>query len=114
MPWILWAPATPVDSTAELLGSTAATRTAEFRDFRYRPTPVMVPPVPTPATNQSTWPSVSCQISGPVVSKWALGLAALTNWPGTKLPGISWDSSSALAMAPFMPLEPSVSTSSAP
>ena len=33
-------------------------------------TPVMVPPVPTPATKMSTLPSVSFQISGPVVSKW--------------------------------------------
>ena len=54
MPWILWEPATPVDSTAEDLGSTAATLTAGFLDFRYWPTPVTVPPVPTPATNQST------------------------------------------------------------
>ena len=50
MPWILWEPATPVDSTAEDLGSTATTFTAGFRDFRYWPTPVTVPPVPTPAT----------------------------------------------------------------
>ena len=38
----------------------------------------------------------------------------ITNWPATKLLGISLASSSALAMAPFMPLAPSVSTSSAP
>ena len=36
--------------------------------FRYRPAPVMVPPVPTPATKWVTVPSVSFQISGPVVS----------------------------------------------
>ena len=35
---------------------------------RYRPVPVMVPPVPTPATKCVTLPSVSRQISGPVVS----------------------------------------------
>ena len=30
----------------------------------------MVPPVPTPEMRMSTWPSVSSQISGPVVLKW--------------------------------------------
>ena len=34
--------------------------------------------------------------------------------PGMKLSAISFASSSALAIAPFVPLEPSVSTSSAP
>ena len=36
--------------------------------LRYRPVPEMVPPVPTPATKWVTLPSVSAQISGPVVS----------------------------------------------
>src|SRR5215208_6233063 len=36
--------------------------------LRYRPVPVIVPPVPTPATKCVTRPSVSRQISGPVVS----------------------------------------------
>ena len=71
-------------------------------------------PVPTPATKMSTLPSVSSQISGPVVAKCAAGFAGLTNCPGTKLFGISLASSSALAIAPFMPFAPSVSTSSAP
>ena len=39
-----------------------------FFSFKYLPVPVMVPPVPTPATKISTLPSVSCQISGPVVA----------------------------------------------
>jgi hypothetical protein len=34
--------------------------------FRYFPTPDTVPPVPEPATNMSTLPAVSFQISGPV------------------------------------------------
>ena len=114
MPWILCGPEAPPESTGEESGSTAATFTAAFCDLRYRPTPVTVPPVPTPATNQSILPSVSAQISGPVVSKCALGLAGFTNWPGTKPPGICLASSSALAIAPFMPLAPSVRTSSAP
>ena len=64
--------------------------------------------------NTSTRPSVSSQISGPVVALWIAGLAGLTNCPGIKLPSISFASSDALAMAPFMPFAPSVSTSSAP
>ena len=36
--------------------------------LRYLPTPLIVPPVPTPATKCVTLPSVSRQISGPVVS----------------------------------------------
>ena len=38
-----------------------------------------VPPVPMPEIRMSTLPSVSFQISGPVVSKWILGLAGLSN-----------------------------------
>ena len=114
MPWILWGPAVPFVSTGESAGSTATTLTPGFFSFRYSPTPVTVPPVPTPATKASTAPSVSRQISRPVPALWAAGLAGLTNWPAIKLPGISFASSSALAMAPFIPLPPSVSTSSAP
>ena len=62
----------------------------------------------------STFPSVSFQISGPVVAACAFGLAGFSNCPGIKLPGISLASSSALAMAPFIPLAPSVRTTSAP
>ena len=92
----------------------AITFTSGFWDFRYSPVPVSVPPVPTPATKISTFPSVSFQISGPVVSRCTFGLAGFTNWPGIKLFGISLASSSALAIAPFIPFAPSVSTSSAP
>ena len=73
-----------------------------------------VPPVPTPATKMSTVPSVSAQISGPVVALWTAGFAGLTNWPAKKLFGIWSASSCAFAMAPFMPFEPSVRTSCAP
>ena len=74
----------------------------------------MVPPVPIPATNTSTLPSVSFQISGPVVAWCTAGLAGFTNCPGIKLFGISIASSSAFAIAPFIPLAPSVRTTSAP
>ena len=43
-------PATPVDRTAEVFGSTATTLTEASFDFKNSPTPVIVPPVPTPAT----------------------------------------------------------------
>jgi hypothetical protein len=44
-----------------------------------RVTPVIVPPVPTPATIMSMRPSVSRQISSPVVFSWISGLAGLSN-----------------------------------
>ena len=62
-------PEVPLLSTGEEAGSTATTFTSGFWLLRYSPTPVMVPPVPTPATKISTLPSVSCQISGPVVAR---------------------------------------------
>ena len=79
MPWILCAPATPLDRTEEPAGSTATTLTLGFWLLRYSPTPVSVPPVPTPATKMSTVPSVSFQISGPVVARCAEGFAGLVN-----------------------------------
>ena len=60
-------------------GATATTFTLGFWLFSYSPTPVTVAPVPTPATKISTWPSMSSQISGPVVALWAAGLAGFTN-----------------------------------
>ena len=48
------------------------------------------------------------------VYKRQAGFAGFTNCPGMKLFGISSASSLALAMAPFIPLVPSVRTSSAP
>lgn len=51
----------------ESAGSTATTRTLGFCSFKYAPAPLIVPPVPTPATRMSTSPSVPRQISGPVV-----------------------------------------------
>ena len=77
------------------------------------PTPVMVPPVPMPATTMSTSPSVSFQISSAVVLRWISGLASLANWRASTPPR-SATISSALATAPFMPVDGSVRTSSAP
>ena len=50
---------------------------------------MIVPPVPTPATNTSTSPSVSFQISGPVVFLWAAGFAGFSNCSGMKLSAIT-------------------------
>src|SRR5947208_2832990 len=51
MPWMAWGRALPPDSTGERAGSTATTCTPDIFSLRTSPTPVSVPPVPTPATN---------------------------------------------------------------
>ena len=114
MPWILWGPLWPPESTGDAEGSTAITVTEGFFDLRYFPAPVTVPPVPTPPTRMSISPLVSAQISGPVVFSWIAGFAGVLNCWGMKELGMLAASSSALAMAPYMPLAPSVSSSSAP
>mmetsp|Transcript_9945 Transcript_9945/g.20715 ORF Transcript_9945/g.20715 Transcript_9945/m.20715 type:complete len:261 (-) Transcript_9945:3-785(-) len=81
--------------------------------LRYWPHPVSVPPVPTPPTKMSTFPSVSAQISGPVVSRWIFGLSALLNCCNKNPPWVA-AISSALAMAPPIPLAAGVRTSWAP
>jgi hypothetical protein len=48
------------------------------------PTPVMVPPVPIPATRMSALPSVSRQISSAVVFRWISGFAGFWNCWGMK------------------------------
>ena len=66
--------------SGEASGSTATLRIGlRFVILMYRLTPVIVPPVPTPATKTSTAPSVSSQISGPVVASWIAGFAGLSN-----------------------------------
>ena len=55
------------ESTGEFSGSTATILTEGFLSFNTSPIPVIVPPVPTPATNMSTSPSVSLHISSAVV-----------------------------------------------
>ena len=67
MPCILWDPALPPDRTGESFGSTATIFIAGLCFFSPVPTPLMVPPVPTPATNISILPSVSLHISSDVV-----------------------------------------------
>ncbi len=85
-----------------------------MRGFSTRPTPVSVPPVPTPTTMASTLPPVSFQISSAVVRSCTSGLAGLSNWAGMTALGKDLASSAARAMAPPMPLAAGVSSSSAP
>ena len=85
-----------------------------FSDFSFRPVPDTVPPVPTQATNTSSCPSVSSIISTAVVCSCAIGLAALANCCKIIAPGIEAHSSSARAIAPFIPKAPGVSSSWAP
>ena len=84
MPWIRCGPGGPPEMTGELFGSTAAMWRSGLSSLRRPPAPVIVPPVPTPATIASTLPSVSRQISSAVVRRWISGLAGLENWSGMK------------------------------
>ncbi len=114
IPWILCGPGWPPEMTGEWTGSTATMRTAGLRAFQTLPTPVMVPPVPTPATKMSMPPSVSRHSSSAVVASWIAGLAGFSNCCGITAPGISSSSSAALRMAPFIPSAAGVRMSSAP
>src|SRR6478735_4086168 len=78
-PWILCGPGSPPLRIGDSAGSTAMICTPGLRALSTCPTPVMVPPVPMPATTMSTWPSVSFQISSAVVLRWISGLASLAN-----------------------------------
>ena len=73
----------------EPTGSAPITWMAGFFCFRYRPTPVMVPPVPMPATKWVIRPAVWRHISGPVVPSCASGLCGLWYWSGLNAPGVS-------------------------
>ena len=81
------APATRAGSTADHAARRAAC------SFRTSPTPVMVPPVPTPATNASSRPSVASRISSAVVRRWTSGFAGFSNCCGMKYSGCSRSSS---------------------
>ena len=77
--------------------------------------PVMVPPVPTPPIRMSISPSVSAQISGPVVSRWIFGLSGLLNcWSILPFAPSSATIISAFLTAPPIPFGAGVRTSFAP
>jgi len=115
MPSIRCSPGGPPDRTALLSGSTATMRTSGRLARSTRPTPVMVPPVPTPWMNASgtrlpSW----ARISGPVVLTWASTLAGLLNCWGMKACGLPAQISAARSTAPFMTWAAGVRCSSAP
>ena len=99
IPWILWAPGVPFDKTGEVSGSTATAFKLGLTSLIASEIPVIVPPVPTPATTISTLPSVSLKISCAVVFLWNLGLAWFTNCPGLIEFGISSNNSFAFLIA---------------
>src|ERR1039457_1227164 len=113
-PWSLCGPGCPPERIGEPAGSTAISLNDALRGLMTSPMPVMVPPVPIPDTTMSTLPSVSFHISSAVVRRWTAGLDGLENCCRMTLFGILVASSSALAIAPFIPLAPSVSTRRAP
>lgn len=106
-------PGAPPVRIADSSGSTAMIFTSGLRSLSTWPTPLMVPPVPMPATTASTVPSVSFQISSAVVRRWTSTLAGLSNWRTWTAP-VSAAISSAFSTAPFMPFGASVRISSAP
>jgi hypothetical protein len=75
---------------------------------------VIVPPVPTEATNTSSFPSRSRQISSAVVRRWTSGLAGFENWFGTQQSPRSRQMRRASSIASFMPPIDSTQTTSAP
>src|SRR5260370_35767291 len=100
----------------ERVGSTATVRILFDRVFlMYRETPVSVPPVPTPETNTSILPSVSSQISGPVVLSWIAGLAGFSNFPiSQSLAGAAAATAPAVAIAALHPSAARVHSQVAP
>ncbi len=114
IPCILCGPGFPPDNTAEEAGSTATATIAGLCLFNPVAVPLIVPPVPTPATKISISPSVSSHISRAVVCSCIAGLAGLSNCCSITAPAFSSFSSLAFRIAPFIPSAPGVSTSVAP
>ena len=113
IPWMRCGPMRPPERTADPAGSTPTIRRRGLRVRRYSPAPVIVPPVPTPATSTSTRPSSARSISGPVVRRWASGLAGLENWSGRNTSS-SFAIARAASTASAMPPSDSVMSTRAP
>ena len=113
IPWILCGPRFPPDRTGDPEGSTATIRVFRPRDLKWVPTPVMVPPVPTPEMKASG-SGMSAKISLAVVSRCIFGFAGLSNCSGMKFLGSASHIALALVTAPGMPSGPGVRTSFAP
>ena len=113
MPWILCGPGHAAGEHRRGRRLDRDDQRLGLRSFSTWPTPVIVPPVPTPATKASTSPSVSRQISSAVVRRWISGLAGLENCCGMK-PLRCSQISSASSTASVMPPSEGVSRTSAP
>ena len=114
MPCSLCGLCVPPLSTCDSTGSTATMSVFGFSFLNTCPTPVTVPPVPTPATIASTLPPVSRMISCAVVSRWIFVLAGLSNCFDSHAPLLFAAYSSATRCASLMPFGPGVRISSAP
>jgi hypothetical protein len=116
MPWMRCGPGGPPDSTALAAGSTAMILTAPGCAFVSAcPMPVIVPPVPTPATNASGTTPPSCSTSStPVVAWWTAGLVGFLNCCGMNAWGSAAAIASAFSTAPRMTRSAGVRCSSAP
>ena len=114
IPCILCMPGFSPERTADESGSTPIISTCGLCCFKPSPTPLNVPPVPTPAINTSTLPSMSSHISCAVVCTCVRGFAGFSNCCSMTAPGVLSRSSLAFSMAPLMPLLPGVRTSWAP
>jgi hypothetical protein len=66
-------------ASAEPTGSASTMRTPGTAARRHGPTPVIVPPVPAPATNAPTRPPVCSRISTPVVSSCTRDVGGVAN-----------------------------------
>ena len=97
--------------TADLAGSTAKVCRLGKRSLSASLTPVMWPPVPTPVMRKSTPSGKSRRISWAVASRWIAGLAGFSNCCGIQAPSICATSSSARAIAAFIPPSRGVSSS---
>jgi hypothetical protein len=96
----------PVRSVGEYSGSSGCTRTFGNTERSARPTPMTVPPVPTPVTNAlGRRPNASScsRISGPVVLACARTFAWLSNCRGRNTPSCSRAKRSARCTEPTNP-----------
>jgi len=105
MPWIGWGPFLPPDSTGDAAGSTA-TNCTEGCVPDDLGNPVMVPPVPTPATKMSIFPvGVAPDLlrGGFAVDR---RIGRVLELLGHEVPLVGLGQFLALAIAPGMPSAP--------
>ena len=114
MPWIGCGAGWPPLITGDCVGSTANTFRFGHLAFSTRAVPVRWPPVPTPVISTSSPSGKSARISCAVVRSCTATLAGFSNCCGIQAPGVCAASSSARAMAPFMPFSRGVRSKVAP